>query len=147
MNFIKMRLLNYVFWTVLIVAGVYLYLTPSPVQAQINPLSAYNSAFAKEQISVSTSALPLTAATYNPTVTDAPGVQSRAQYAEIECDTHPVKVWMDGSTPTQTVGITFAIGTIYTIKGYHDIVNLKMISADASTGLCNVQYYRAAGNQ
>jgi hypothetical protein len=118
-------------------------------RAQTNPQftkTLYRSAFAKEQVSVTTSSTALTSSVYNPTVTDVASVNSRAEFADIECDSHNVRVWMTGADPTASVGILFSISTLYTIQGYHDISNFRAISADGSNAACNVQYYRFASN-
>lgn len=119
------------------------------VDAQTTPQfnrTQYRSAFAKEQVTVSTISKALTAATYNPTVTNADRLTTRAEFADIECDTHAVRVWLTGSAPTASQGILFSTGTLYTIQGYHDISNFHAISADGSDATCNVQYYRFSSN-
>lgn len=109
--------------------------------------SLYRSAFAKEQKTVSTASVTLTSATFNPAPpTGGSVVDTRAEFADIMCDTHPIRVWMDGSAPTAAIGIEFFPGTIYTLQGYHDILNFHAISADGSDATCNVQYYRFRTN-
>jgi hypothetical protein len=54
--------------------------------------------FAKEEITVSTTAVGLTAATYKPTGSGA------AVMAFITIDTDTLRFWLDGSIPTSTVG-------------------------------------------
>lgn len=123
--------------------------TTVDIKAQTNPQfnrTQYRSAFAKEQVTVSTISKALTAATYNPTVTNADRLTIRAEFADIECDTHAVRVWLTGSAPTASQGILFSTGTLYTIQGYHDISNFHAISADGSDASCNVQYYRFSSN-
>lgn len=118
-------------------------------EAQTNPQftkTLYRSAFAKEQLTVSTVSKALTSSVYNPTVTAVASVNSRAEFADIECDTHNIRVWLTGDAPTASVGILLSTSTLYTIQGYHDISNFHGISADGSDAVCNVQYYRFASN-
>lgn len=125
------------------------YVLDTPIKAQTTPQftrTLYRSAFAKEQVTVSTTSKALTAATYNPTITDGNSISTRAEFADIECDTHAVRVWLTGAAPTSSAGILFAVGTLYTIQGYHDISNFHAISSDGSDAACNVQYYRFSTN-
>ena len=65
--------------------------------------------FAKETIAVSTTAIGLTAATYNPT--DGP----KATEALIGVQAANVRVWFDGSTPTTTAGQVFVSGQSFVV--------------------------------
>lgn len=135
-------------WSGIVLLGILTAYLATP-KAQTNPqfnTTQYRSAFAKEQITVSTVSKALTSAVYNPTITDANPTTSRAEFADIECDTHAVRVWTTGDAPTASIGILFNTGSIYLIQGYHDISNFHAISADGSDAACNVQYYRFSTN-
>lgn len=117
-------------------------------QPQFN-ITQYRSAFAVEQITVTGTATIFTAATYNPTVTDGLGSNTRAEIAQFECDNvsaATIRFWTTGDAPTATVGIEIFPNQIVTIYGYHDIVNFKAIRTASTSVTCNVQYYRFATN-
>lgn len=106
----------------------------------------YRSAFAFEQLAITSISSGFTSATYNPTATDTPSFASRAEFADVECDSHNIRFWLTSQAPTSSGGILLQTGSILTIQGFHDIVNFKAISADGSTAVCNVQYYRFITN-
>ncbi len=119
------------------------------ILAQTNPqytTTLYRSAFAKEQISVGTLVKTLTSSIYNPTITGVAPNRSRAEFADIECDTNPIRFWNTSDSPTSGNGITLFAGTVLTLQGYHDIVNFNAVSANGSTVICNIQYSRFLTN-
>lgn len=74
--------------------------------AQCYPTTADLIPFAKESLTVSSSALGLTAATY-----------TNAASAIMTVGAQPIRVWFDGSTPTSTVGHYFVANTQITVCG------------------------------
>jgi hypothetical protein len=110
----------------------------------IQPVSAQSStacntggvtAFTKETLTVSTSALPLTASVYNPT--GGP----RATVALIAVNANNIRVWFDGSAPTDTAGIIVAAGAAPFYVCGADIPKVQMIRDDASDAEVAVQYF------
>ena len=66
-------------------------------------------AFVKETVTVSTSSIGLTLATYQPTT------GQKAIEALVTVATSSIRVWYDGSAPTSTVGHLFAPGQTFVV--------------------------------
>lgn len=97
------------------------------------------SAFASETITVSTSAVGLTAATYNPG-----NGQNPASAALVAVNTNNLRAWFDGSAPTTSAGIIVAAGQSFVVCGIPGLQKLKMIRDDASDVEVAVQYFAVA---
>lgn len=78
------------------------------------------SSFASETLTVSSTALPLTKATWSP----SGGQAATAAYMTVKTDN--VLFWLDGSTPTATVGHVFAAGGSLVICG-PDLAKFRVI--------------------
>lgn len=89
--------------------------------------------FAYEKITVSTSALPLTAATYV-------SGDKRAQVAHITIESQPVNYTYDGTTPTATEGHNLIAGSTLVLTGYSNIVAFRIIRSGASDATIKVTY-------
>lgn len=85
----------------------------------------------------------LTAATYNPTVTDLPSGFSRAQVAS--CTNTGAKIWIT-TTPSVTLatgkGRPIVDGGSFIIYGYTDISNFHAIRDAAISSVLNCDYGR-----
>lgn len=92
-----------------------------PMAAQ-NLTTTIRTSFAKESLTVSTSAVPLTATTYTPT-----GTSDIATLAVFVVEGCAVRAWPTGTAPTATVGQKLNIGDVVTVYGRNDIVNFKAI--------------------
>ena len=89
--------------------------------------------FAFETVTVSTSAVGLTAATYNPA-----GLPS-AQTDLVTFAAGDVRGCFDGSVPTSSVGHLFSAGTSLTLFG-DGIRKFKAIRSGGSDGVLSVTY-------
>lgn len=90
--------------------------------------------FAFETITVSSTAVGFTSATYNP----ATGAAKRAL---LSCETNPIRFRYDGTNPTTTVGHALAAATMINITGGNAISQFRMI-ASGSDSTCSVTYER-----
>lgn len=110
-------------------------------------------AFAFEQLTVSTVSKVFTAATYNPTVTNSPSRLTRAELAVFSCEdnagTAPdnaIRYRDDGTAPTTSVGVIVRPFDVIAVNGYNNILNFKMIRDGAVDVVCDVHYFRASSN-
>lgn len=97
------------FALILILAAM---LPPAPAPARADDCTGTGGLavpYAQESVTVSTAAVILTAATYNPT--DGP----KPIEALITVGAADVRVWFTGTAPTDTVGHIFASGQSFTI--------------------------------
>jgi hypothetical protein len=90
--------------------------------------------FAFETITVSSTAIGFTAATYNPTT-------GKAKRVFLSCATNPIRFRYDGTNPTTTVGHVLSAGSSINITGGNAIDNFKMI-ASGSDATCSATYER-----
>lgn len=122
--------------------------------AQANQLNnQVVTAFDHEQITISNTSKALTAAKYNPTVADAPTVNTRASVATIDCDDNgaakpdnQIRAWYDGTAPTSTTGVTILPNTSRAIYGYGNIVGMRFIRSGGNDVICQIHYYRVITN-
>lgn len=107
-------------------------------QQQVTPLKA----FAQEAITVSTSAVKFTVATFSP------GSGGGAMEAFVTIATSDIRVLFDGTAPTSTTGHKFQANGTFTVCG-PDIPNLQMIrdTGAGSDAVVTVSYLRVPGNQ
>lgn len=101
-----------VFYLILILILAATVFPPSPAPARADDCvgnGAVSVPFAKETIAVSTSAIGLTEATYNPT--DGP----KATEALIGVQAANIRVWFDGTAPTTTAGQVFVAGQSFVV--------------------------------
>lgn len=95
--------------------------------------------FTKESLTVSTSAVPLTASVY------APSGSARAVSAYMTVGADAIRVWFDGSAPSSTVGHYYASGTQITVCGV-TISRIQFIRDTGAAGdaTLSVTYSRPA---
>jgi len=96
-----------------ILAAIALVQTPTIARADYSCTGGTNTQavpFAKETLTVSSTALPLTIAVWNNTTTGQKAIQ-----ADISVAGDNVRVWFDGSVPTATVGHLITSGTFLTV--------------------------------
>lgn len=120
-----------------VVLALSLFLLPFPAVGQSTTECNTSGvvAFSNETLTVSTTALPLTASVYNPT--GGP----RATVALVAVNAEDVRVWFDGSAPTGSVGIIVAAGAApFTVCG-PQIAKLQMIRDGASDAEVAIQYF------
>ena len=106
-------------------------------------------AFATERITVSTSAIGGTAATFNnvgevsgASVNQVGGGRLRATGALVECFTNPVTYTVDGTTPVGgTTGHALAAGDTTLLVGYQAVNKFRAIRTGASDGALQITYY------
>lgn len=94
------------------------------------------SAFARETVTVSTSSIGLTAATYNPG-----GGQNPAAAALVAVNANNMRVWFDGTAPTTSAGIIVLAGSSFVVCGIPGMAKLKMIRDDSTDVEVAVQYF------
>jgi hypothetical protein len=82
-------------------------------------------AFAFETLTVSTTALGGTVATF------APDGELPAQSVLISVETNTIRFRYDGGDPSAALGHALAAGASYLLQGAENIANLKMIRASA----------------
>lgn len=92
-------------------------------------------AFAYETIAVSTTAIGPTPATIAPAA-------GKAQIAVVNAADQPVRYTLDGTTPTDTVGLVLAAGDTVVIHGYGNISRLLMRKDGATDASVGIQYLR-----
>ena len=88
--------------------------------------------FAFETITVSSTAVGFTSATYNPAA-------GKAKRAQMTCETNAIRYRYDGTAPTTTVGHVLAAGGALSVLGDPAIDNFRMI-ASGSDATCSVTY-------
>lgn len=93
-------------------------------------------AFAYETLTVSSTAKVLTAATY------APSNEAAAFAAIVNPADQDIRVTLDGTTPTASVGIRVAAGDQMLVQGQGNVAGLKMIREDGTDSSVGVQYFR-----
>lgn len=117
----------------------------SAQQPQFNT-TQYRGAFAVETVTVSNVVKQLTSATFAPTANCGPTVdQCRADYALITVETDCLRYWPNGTNPSTTVGHKVCDGGTFSVSGYHNILNLKMIRITNDVTI-QVSYYRFTTN-
>ena len=84
----------------------------------------------------------LTAATFNPVVTDRPGLASEAVLATLQNIGANIRIALDGSAPTATVGIRIADGASFDVYGIADITALRAIREGGVSSLLTAVYSR-----
>lgn len=90
--------------------------------------------FAFEQVTVSTTAIGLTTATYSP------GTKGTAMLATIIVETAGLRYRKDGTDPTSSVGMPLAAGDVLYVWGSVDIKNIKFIRSSGSNATISVEY-------
>lgn len=85
--------------------------------------------FAYEDLTVSTTAVGGTAATY-----------SNGDYAHIQVESAPVRFRLDAGTPTSSVGTRLEPGDILKLESRDEVVRFKAISADGVSATLRIQY-------
>lgn len=86
--------------------------------------------FAHEVITVAASAVGLTSATY----LDAKG-------AEMTLETGQIRIWLDGTDPTATVGHLVEIGDTVALNSAAQIANIKAIRTGSTSGSITITYF------
>ena len=92
--------------------------------------------FAQEEITVSTAAVGLTAATYAMTG------WGNAQKAIIQVLNASIRCKTDGGDPTSSTGFAESAGSSFALESEAEIVNFKAIRASGSDAKIIVTYYR-----
>lgn len=92
-------------------------------------------AFAFEQLTISTTAVSLTSATYDPAT-------GTAQSALVTVDTNPLRFRADGTNPTAAIGHNVTAGNSIEVCGISNIRNFRAIRSGAADAVINVSYYR-----
>ena len=100
--------------------GVFLTGTTTPI-ATAPPLMSYQN---KETITVSSTALPLTAS-----------IAENFNYAFITVETDAVRFWLDGSTPTASAGHKLAAGDTLILNGRDEVDKFRVIRVTTNATL------------
>ena len=86
--------------------------------------------FAHETLTVADTAVGLTSATY-----------SDATRAEMTLETAQIRVWLDGTAPTATVGMPIYVGDPIVLNSAAQIANFKAIRTNSTSGTLSIQYF------
>lgn len=116
-------------------------LCTAPTLAQNNN-TRFFTAYDHETITVSTSAVPLTASKVTP---PSKAYRAEAVGITIECATGtscPIRFLMDGGVPTSTVGTLVDYQYSMIVYNYDNILNFSMIRAGSTNATIQVVYYR-----
>lgn len=114
-------------------------------------VTQYRGGFDGEKLTVSNVSKALTSSVFAPTIAGVPSSQSRADYAFITVETDSIRWWpCTGATctvgaPTTTNGHLQTLGSSFTVWGFGNIQNLRMIRVTTDATI-QVSYYRFAGN-
>ena len=114
-------------------------------------VTQYRAGFNGETLTVTNVSTGLTSSVYNPTIAGSPSSQTRADYAYITVETDAIRWWPCTGTnctvgaPTTTTGHLQPSGTSFTVWGFANIQNLRMIRVTTNATL-QVSYYRFASN-
>jgi hypothetical protein len=130
-----------------------LLLVPSLVGAQQPQFNTeqYRGGFDGETLTVSTVSKALTSSVYNPTITGTPAANSRADYAVITVEADAIRYWpctgalCTVGAPTSTTGHLVPVNSSFTIWGFSNIQNLRMIRVTTDATI-QVSYYRFLSN-
>lgn len=99
----------------------------------------------RERITISTSALPLTAATYNIQQDSALNKYARNDiqpvYALVQVLTNSVNFTVDGTTPTSSVGYLAAANDTIHLNSYQEIQQFRAIRNGGADGALEVTYF------
>jgi len=104
----------------------------SPEEETVMPLIA----FAKEELTISTTVKTLTSSVYQP------ANQAPAEEAVLTSEDGDLRYWMDSSDPTSSSGHLLTPGLWTTIRGLKNISQLKMIRAGTTDAKIQVTYFR-----
>jgi|TARA_R110002020_G_scaffold456560_1_gene673136 hypothetical protein len=75
----------------------------------------------------------------------APSGSPPRNVARISVDTASIKVTEDGTAPTASLGDTYAAGDQFIVSGVNSLRKLRMIRTTSTSGVINVTYYIARG--
>ena len=102
-------------------------------------VAGFLNVFDFESITVSTTAIALTAAKVKGNPPDDDG---SAKGAFISCEGNVVRYRLDGTDPTASVGHELAVGGTLQLANYQQIVDVRFIRRDSSDGTLRVSYQR-----
>ena len=107
-------------------------------------MPSYASAFAREKLTVSTTALALTEATYAATSTLV-NDRVTAKEALITTEDAPIRFTLDGTTPVDgtDVGHVLATGGSMTLYGLSNIRQFRAVRSGGTDAVVNVTYFRS----
>lgn len=100
-------------------------------------LTRAGTAFATERLTVSSTALPLTVATWQPGSTSG----NWAKYSVLSVETDAIRYLDTGGTPTASIGHLVPVGSFMTVCGTSSLTNFRMIKVTADAPV-QVTYYR-----
>lgn len=126
-------------WTLglVLVTGLLVGLSGAVSHGQQTTVLPIGDAFAFEQLTVSTAAVPFTVATYAPTG----GIPAKAAYVTVE--TQPIRYKFSGGTaPSSSVGHLGAASGWFVVVGSTNVANFRMIRQSSSDSTVNVTYLR-----
>lgn len=84
----------------------------------------------------------LTTATYNPTVTDGAELVTRATLATLKNVGAEIRITLDGSAPTSSVGFVIADGASFEVWGIGDITAFRAIRTGGVSSIITAIYSR-----
>lgn len=135
-----------------LIIGCALLFAPTVIgqQPQFN-VSQYRGGFDGETLTISSTSKALTSSVFNPTISGVPSSSSRADYALITVETDSIRWWpctgalCTVGAPTSTTGHVVPKDSSFTVYGYGNILNLRMIRVTTDATI-QVSYYRFMTN-
>lgn len=97
--------------------------------------------FARERLTVSTSAVPLTATVYDGDPTVVPRREFAAA-AEVEVLTNGIIFTRQGATPSASVGQPLSVGDVVTLDTHVEIAGFRAVRDGGADGAIEVIYFR-----
>lgn len=106
-------------------------------------MPSYATAFARENKTVSTTAVALTEATYAATA-ELANTRVAAKEALVTVEDAPIRFTLDGTTPVDAtnVGHVVSTGGSFTLYGLANIRNFRAVRSGAADAVINVTYFR-----
>lgn len=98
---------------------------------------AQTRAYGKETLTVAGTAIGFTAAT----LADTGGTGDKSDKIIFQVETAQIRYWMDGSTPTASVGLIGNIGDEITLTGKDVIEKFRAIRTGSTSAVLSAQFF------
>jgi hypothetical protein len=118
------------------------FLLPTTIYAQ-NNTTRFFPQFAKETLTISSTALPFTSSVYRSTSNPVNTAQIATFTVTCASGTScAIRFWIEGSTPTSAQGLRAAYGDSVTVYGLQTITNFRAIREISTDAIIDVTYGR-----
>lgn len=125
-------------------AAIIILLIPAHNHAQ-NLTNRFFFAYADESITIDNTAGGIGFTASKITSTSGPGLSAQSATFTINCTSGtscPIRITLDGTAPTTTVGMRADYGQSVTIYAQTNLVNFKAIREGSTSAKIDVQYFR-----